>query len=146
MVSSYASLNLFVSSFQNKIKIFKNWIYRKGVDTVVTRFIALPFVTAFSPKVCLLILGSSYVLVNTVSSEKVAIYTSPVIECLASYTLVYRNIDLICEYGVPMTKTIASNALPVVKAVVVNVVPVVKATIQSALPLSKGIVETAIVN
>jgi hypothetical protein len=138
-------LNIFVY-FQNNLQSFKRWVYRKGVDTLVTRFVALPFVTAFSPKVCLLILGTSYVAVNTITTQQVSDYTSPVIECLASYTLVYRNLDLICEYALPVTKTIVSNSLPVAKAVVANAVPVLKTVAQTAFPLTKGLVEDAINN
>lgn len=141
----YSSLNFFVV-FQNKFKSFKSWAYRKGVDTAVTRLIAVPFVTTFTPKACLLILGASYVLVNTITTPTTSEYVSPVIECLASYTIVYRNLDLICEYTVPMVKTVSTNAYPIVKAAASSAIPVLKVAVQNAFPLTKGIVETAIKN
>ena len=83
---------------------------------------------------------------NRVSTPTTSEYISPVIECLASYTLVYRNLDLICEYTVPMVKTVTTNAYPVVKAMASSAIPVLKVAVQSAFPMTKGIVETAINN
>lgn len=137
--------NLFIA-FRDKIQSFKSWAYRKGVDTAVKRIVVLPFVTAFSTKTCLIVLGTTYVLVNTVAPQTTSEYLSPVVECLASYTIVGRNLDLICDYSIPVAKTVFENTYPVIKIAATNSIPVVKAAVGSIIPLSKGLVEVAMQN
>lgn len=99
--------------------IFKEthkYIYQKAVSTAVAKCIAIPVSSLVAPQTTLIILGTSYIAVNVVMPENP--YASPIIEGIASYTLIYKNLDVIYNvfYAVNQKlKFTAISAIPVLK-------------------------------
>ena len=113
---TYGSTFVVLTKLKVVFKETHKWLYQKAVSTIVARCIALPVSSLVAPQTTLVILGTSYVVVNVVMPENP--YASPIIEGIASYTLIYKNLDFIYNafYTVNQKlKVTAISVIPVLK-------------------------------
>ncbi len=110
--TSFTGLTKLKGVFQETHK----WFYQKAVSTAVAKCVSYPIATLVSPQVTFVVLGTSYVVVNVVMPENP--YASPIIEGIASYTLIYKNLDFIYNAFYAVNQKL--------RVTVISVIPVLK--------------------